>query len=113
MSTICKVVPLLQKFTRDELLVEYNELLLKQIARCKCPEHVNENPIELPSIVDLNQQLTAVISEMLDWGLDNLDNDKSGDVRRLVAFIDRNCLAQNPNALFTILHKLESAYSAS
>ena len=110
MYALCKVAPLLQKFTRDELLGDYNELLLKQVSRCKCPEHANETPIELPTFTELNQQLTAAISEMLDWGLDNLDTDRTGDVRRLVAFIDRNCLAQDPNSLFNILHRIEEAH---
>ena len=106
----CIVAQLLQKFTRQELLGEMNDILLRQITRCKCADHINENPVELPQFADLNGQVVAVLSELLDWGLDNLSTDRSGEVHRLVSFIDKNCLSNSPNSLFSILNNLESIY---
>ena len=100
----------MQKYSRQELLGELNDIFLRQITRCKCANHINENPVELPEFADLNGQVISVLSELLDWGLDNLSSDRSGEVHRLVSFIDKNCLSSDPNSLFSILNNLESIY---
>jgi hypothetical protein len=110
MTTRCMVEPLLHGFTKDQLLGEYSELFQKMVTRCKCPEHITQNPVELPNIIDLNQQLTMAIGDLLDFGLDHMPEDATGNSRALVAFIQQYCLSDSPNSLFSIIENLEKIY---
>lgn len=106
----CKVAPLLQQFTKEELMGELNEYFLKQVSRCTCADHINDMPVQLPSFAELNAQITAALSELLDWGLDHMKNDTTGDICKLVTFIDRNCVSGEENSLFRILQNIEQRH---
>jgi hypothetical protein len=109
----CLVFPLLEVCTKDELCSvdgAMHTIFLKTITRCKCPDHIAENPIELPTINELNIQLAATIGELLDWGCDHMKEDSSGNSRALIGFIEKNCLAPTPDALFSIVDNLVKLY---
>jgi hypothetical protein len=107
MSQQCIVLPLLQLYNKEQLLNQYVEHFQKTITKCKCPEHINENPINLPTISDLHQQLILVLNDLLDFGFDHI-NDESA--KKLISFIQRDCLSESPTSLFSLLDNLEKKY---
>ncbi len=109
----CIVLPLLETFSKDDLCSpngSLHEVFLKRITRCKCPEHITENPVELPTISELNNHLVVILSELLEWGMDHIHEDTTGTTRALVAFIQNNCLAESPHAILSIIDNLEKIY---
>jgi hypothetical protein len=110
MSEKCIVIPLLQMYTKEQLLNEYFEHFQKMITKCKCADHINDNPIELPSISVLHQQLTIILGDLMDFGFEHLKDDSTGSSRKLISFIQQNCLSDSPSSLFSILDILEKKY---
>jgi hypothetical protein len=111
MTARCKVAMLRLAFTAQDLMGDANELLLKTISRCNCPEHASQMPVELPTFAELHRQLVNNVSELLDWGLDNMGKDNTGDIRNLVTFIDKYCLDTKSESLFVMLDRLQEKYS--
>jgi hypothetical protein len=107
----CLISSLLKVYTNEELCSPTSNLhdyFLKSVTRCKCPAHIAENPVVLPTINELHDNLVAVIGELLDWGL--AAEDGSGNCERLVNFIKNQCLEENTDSLFSIVAELESRY---
>ena len=111
MSNRCIVIPLLNTYTKEQLKGEFYEYFLKIVSRCKCPDHINEKPIDLPNIQELNHQLVLILSELLDFGIDHIEEDKSGNAVKLVKFIKEKCLSENSESLFNILENLVKLYN--
>jgi hypothetical protein len=107
MSQTCIVLPLLEIYNKEQLLNEYFDHFQKTITKCKCQEHINQNPVELSTISELHQQLTVVLGDLLDFGFDHIDDDSS---KQLISFIQRDCLSDSPNSLFSLLDNLEKKY---
>lgn len=106
------LVQLLEKdLTQDELNNSFNETYLKAIARCKCPVHMNQNPIELPTLKDLQSNLCEIFMDLLDWNLEYIHDDPTGYHKELNKFIHNKCLSNSHDSLFTILEVLEKMHS--
>jgi hypothetical protein len=110
----CIVLPLLQKFSSDELCNPSSGIhiyFLKTITRCKCIDHKNEEPYKLPSLEELTGDLTSIITDLMDWTLDEMA-DPSASIERkmqcdkLLEFIHCNCISDSDNSLFNILDTL-------
>jgi hypothetical protein len=108
----CKVQQLLILYpnSNDFESEEMKEILLKTVTRCKCQDHINENPIKLPTISELDSRLSSIIMEVLDWSIDHMYEDTTNNAYNLALFIQNHCLSESANSMFSIIENLVKLY---
>jgi hypothetical protein len=107
----CAVKLLEENLTGDEINGDFNDFYLKAISRCKCPDHINLMPVKLPSFNELHSKLCEDLTHLLEWNLEYLHNDQTGNHVALHKFITEKCLGKSPDSLFSILFALEAHHT--